>query len=25
VDRWHQAAQDANAQPLLSMADQKDL
>ena len=25
VDRWRQAAQDANAQPLLSMADQKDL
>ena len=23
VDRWHQAAQDANAQPLLTMADQK--
>jgi Tfp pilus assembly protein FimV len=25
VDRWQQAAQDANAQPLLTMADQKDL
>ena len=25
VDRWRQAAQDANAQPLLTMADQKDL
>ncbi len=25
VDRWRQAAQDANAQPLLAMADQKDL
>lgn len=25
VDRWLQAAQDANAQPLLTMADQKDL
>nr|WP_255441044.1 hypothetical protein [Synechococcus sp. HK01-R] len=25
VDRWCQAAQDANAQPLLTMADQKDL
>jgi len=25
VDRWRQAAQDANAQPLLSMVDQKDL
>jgi hypothetical protein len=25
VDRWRQAGQDANAQPLLSMADQKDL
>ena len=25
VDRWRQAAQDANAQPLLTMAEQKDL
>jgi transposase-like protein len=25
VDRWRKAAQDANAQPLLTMADQKDL
>jgi len=25
VDRWRQAAQDAIAQPLLTMADQKDL
>ena len=25
VDRWRQAAQDANAQPLLTMSDQKDL
>jgi transposase-like protein len=25
VDRWRQASQDANAQPLLTMADQKDL
>jgi Tfp pilus assembly protein FimV len=25
VDRWHQAAQDANAQPLLTMAEHKDL
>ena len=25
VDRWRQAAQDANAQPLLTRADQKDL
>jgi len=25
VDRWRQAAQDANAQPLLTMDDQKDL
>ena len=25
VDRWQQSAQDANAQPLLSMIDQKDL
>ena len=25
VDRWQQAAQDANAQPLLRMAEQKDL
>ena len=25
VDRWRQAAEDANAQPLLTMADQKDL
>jgi hypothetical protein len=25
VDRWRQAAQDANAQPLPTMADQKDL
>jgi hypothetical protein len=25
VDRWRQAAQDASAQPLLTMADQKDL
>ena len=25
VERWRQAAQDANAQPLLTMADQKDL
>ena len=25
VARWRQAAQDANAQPLLTMADQKDL
>ena len=25
VDRWQQADQDANAQPLLTMADQKDL
>ena len=25
VDRWRQAAQDAGAQPLLTMADQKDL
>jgi transposase-like protein len=25
VDRWCQAAQDAKAQPLLTMADQKDL
>ena len=25
VDRWREAAQDANAQPLLTMADQKDL
>jgi len=25
VDRWRQAAQDANAQPLLTKADQKDL
>ena len=25
VDRWRQVAQDANAQPLLTMADQKDL
>ena len=24
MDRWQQAAQDANAQPLLSMAEQKD-
>ncbi|WP_156818348.1 transposase [Cyanobium gracile] len=25
MDRWRQAAQDANAQPLLTMVDQKDL
>ena len=25
VDRWRQVAQDANAQPLLTTADQKDL
>jgi transposase-like protein len=25
VDRWRKAAQDANAQPLLTMSDQKDL
>ena len=25
VDRWRQAAQDANAQPLMTMAEQKDL
>ena len=25
IDRWRQAAQDANAQPLLTMRDQKDL
>lgn len=25
VDRWRQAAQDANAEPLLTMAEQKDL
>jgi transposase-like protein len=25
MDRWRQAAQDANAQPLLTMAEQKDL
>ena len=25
MDRWLQAAQDANAQPMLTMADQKDL
>ena len=25
VERWRQASQDANAQPLLTMADQKDL
>jgi hypothetical protein len=25
VERWRQAAQDANVQPLLTMADQKDL
>lgn len=25
LDRWRQAAQDANAQPLLTMAEQKDL
>ncbi len=25
VDRWRQAAQDANAQPLLTMAEQKEL
>jgi Tfp pilus assembly protein FimV len=25
VDRWRQAAQDASAQPVLTMADQKDL
>ena len=25
LDRWRQVAQDANAQPLLTMSDQKDL